>query len=914
MASPRPEPGAKHLRLDTAHESGEEGGARAAGPEQEQDLDPNRTPSPSNPPVSFEVRPRDFYIYYVTVEHPGDLLKWSFYTKKKNVAFGMFYLHSLGTTGPARPAADEARVQQAIDESKVFATIWPPPKGTPGVGASGSLSRSNSQLSRAMGSSDGSLAATPLLGASLNTSAAQLLIPDVAPQANQADFMLATQAFGQGGAEGGEGAHPFRFIEVLPVDKYESYETTINGSYKVPIGGVYALCFDNSFSINTSKQVFLGLKVVPAALLADCGVASHDLPFIGGLGAQDEGILMNGWLMKKKRKTIQGWAKRWVQLEGNGMLSYYASRDGSCRGNIDVRKSTVARVPNRRLITIDSSETTFHLRALTAEEFAAWTAALNTFLLAAPAAPPAAQAAGRSTARLARIDSYEADIAGGITQMQAAVEELRDLARATDDGALAQYIGPLEQTCQSLGELFAMVCGYAAHLKALREEGVFRAAAAAHADALEDSGLEDVFYDLELSDYSDESESEYADAEEAPERAPALSAPVAVLPPSSVSHYEVQYRSCLPAPAPPCTISLGSILRKSIGKDSSGVVMPMGLNEPLNGLQRLCEELEYADLLDRAAAEADPLERLVHIAAFAVSAYNSCQHRADRKPFNPMLGETYEYVDPAKRIRFVAEKVSHRPLVLACHAAAPAWEFWQDQKVKTKFWGKSMEYIPSGTVNVRFANGDHFQWSKVISCLRNVLGSNKYIDNYGEMAITNARTGDTATITFKSSGGFFGGSSTPNEVVGVVQSHDRARAIRLSGRWDNLLMRETPTGRLEVIWQASPFPPFHQDYYGLTYFALRLNQLLPGQAETLPPSDTRLRPDQRLLEEARVDSAEAEMMRLVEKQRQARAEMEAAGTEWQPLWFAPDGDSWAFKGDYWDAKEKRDWANVPQLW
>lgn len=71
-------------------------------------------------------------------------------------------------------------------------------------------------------------------------------------------------------------------------------------------------------------------------------------------------------------------------------------------------------------------------------------------------------------------------------------------------------------------------------------------------------------------------------------------------------------RSCLPSPSPDNnTISLWNILRNNIGKDLSKVAMPVHLNEPLNALQRLCEELEYSELLDRAADTHDPFERMV---------------------------------------------------------------------------------------------------------------------------------------------------------------------------------------------------------------------------------------------------------------------------------------------------------------
>ena len=89
-------------------------------------------------------------------------------------------------------------------------------------------------------------------------------------------------------------------------------------------------------------------------------------------------------------------------------------------------------------------------------------------------------------------------------------------------------------------------------------------------------------------------------------------------------------------------IDLWNLLYKNIGKDLSKISMPVTLNEPLSTLQWLCEELEYSDLVDKAVSAFTPLERMSLVAAFAISAYSST--RARYKPFNPLLGETYECV------------------------------------------------------------------------------------------------------------------------------------------------------------------------------------------------------------------------------------------------------------------------------
>lgn len=54
--------------------------------------------------------------------------------------------------------------------------------------------------------------------------------------------------------------------------------------------------------------------------------------------------------------------------------------------------------------------------------------------------------------------------------------------------------------------------------------------------------------------------------------------------------------------------------------------------------------------------QGNSLMRILHIAAFAVSGYASTEGR-QCKPFNPLLGETYEADYPDKGLRFYSEKV-----------------------------------------------------------------------------------------------------------------------------------------------------------------------------------------------------------------------------------------------------------------
>lgn len=375
-------------------------------------------------------------------------------------------------------------------------------------------------------------------------------------------------------------------------------------------------------------------------------------------------------------------------------------------------------------------------------------------------------------------------------------------------------------------------------------------------------------------------------------------------------------RTCLPAPCPNTSnISLWNILRNNIGKDLSKVAMPVELNEPLNTLQRLCEELEYSELLDKAAQTSNLFERMVYVAAFAVSAYASSYYRAGSKPFNPVLGETYECVREDKGFQFFSEQVSHHPPISACHAESDNFVFWQDIRWKNKFWGKSMEIVPVGTTHVILpAYKDHYEWNKVTSCIHNILSGQRWIEHYGEIIIKNLNDHSChCKLTFVKAKYW---NHNVHEIEGSVFDQNGKVVQRLFGKWHENMYCGTPSSP-NCIWRANPMPKDHEQWYGFTQFALELNELDLLTKSLLPSTDTRFRPDQRFLEEGNVEGAEEQKQRIEQLQRERRKVLEENNMEHQPRFFRKsDDDSWVSNGTYLELRKNPGFSRVdnPVLW
>ncbi|XP_040213600.1 oxysterol-binding protein-related protein 6 isoform X4 [Rana temporaria] len=379
-------------------------------------------------------------------------------------------------------------------------------------------------------------------------------------------------------------------------------------------------------------------------------------------------------------------------------------------------------------------------------------------------------------------------------------------------------------------------------------------------------------------------------------------------------------RISLPAPSPDTSnINLWNILRNNIGKDLSKVSMPVELNEPLNTLQHLCEELEYSELLDKAAETDDPHERMALIAAFAVSGYAATYYRAGSKPFNPVLGETYECIREDKGFRFFSEQVSHHPPVSACHCESKNFVFWQDIRWKNKFWGKSMEILPFGTVNVVLPKyGECYVWNKVTTCIHNILSGRRWIEHYGEITIRNTKNSVSMCKMTFIKGNYW--SSSVNEIHGVVMDQDGRVVHRLFGKWhEALYCGDAPAAK--CIWRPGSMPTNYELYYGFTRFAIELNELDPVMKDFLPKTDARFRPDQRLLEDGNVEAAATEKQRIEELQRNKRKYLEDNHIEYMPNYFRKvvdthNKETWVSNDTYWELRKDPGFSKVdlPVLW
>ncbi|CAN1135221.1 Oxysterol-binding protein-related protein 3A [Linum perenne] len=366
--------------------------------------------------------------------------------------------------------------------------------------------------------------------------------------------------------------------------------------------------------------------------------------------------------------------------------------------------------------------------------------------------------------------------------------------------------------------------------------------------------------------------------------------------------------------------SYWKMMQKYIGSDvTSMVTLPVIIFEPMTMVQKMAELMEYSYLLDLADECDDPHMRMVYaggnsihflsfypsmllyhtrpdliLLAIAASFFISVYYAFQRtwKPFNPILGETYELTNHGG-ISFIAEQVSHHPPISAGHAENEHFTYDITSKVKTKFLGNSIEIYPLGRTRVTLKrDGVVLDLVPPLTKVSNLIFGRTWIDSPGEMVLTNITTGDKVVLYFQPCGWFGAGRY---EVDGYVFNADEEPKILMSGKWNGSMSYQPcdmegeprPGTELQEVWRVADAPK--NDKHQYTYFAHKMNSFDTAPKKLLP-SDARLRPDRYALEKGDLSKSGAEKSRLEERQRAEKKLRETKGEQFTPKWFDPTNE------------------------
>ena len=167
------------------------------------------------------------------------------------------------------------------------------------------------------------------------------------------------------------------------------------------------------------------------------------------------------------------------------------------------------------------------------------------------------------------------------------------------------------------------------------------------------------------------------------------------------------------------------------------------------------------------------------------------------------------------------------------------------------------------------------------------------------MTIRNYQTGEICVIDFKAEG--WGGKNKHavegfcfNNIEELKVEKNPKPSHRISGTWTGQIHSQPMQADGKkvdanvdpiLLWKVNPFPDDFDMMFFFTDFTLNLNNCPDSLKKKLPPTDSRLRPDQQELENGNIEQAGVKNNRLEEKQRAKLEWRERTDNDFVPHYF-----------------------------
>eukprot|EP00891_Asterochloris_glomerata_P004009 jgi/Astpho2/4009/Aster-01170 len=177
----------------------------------------------------------------------------------------------------------------------------------------------------------------------------------------------------------------------------------------------------------------------------------------------------------------------------------------------------------------------------------------------------------------------------------------------------------------------------------------------------------------------------------------------------------------------------------------TSTTLPVKMFSPRSYLEKLADEWLHPTFLRRAALAADPVERMKLLVCWFVA---GLQHVYEdfRKPFNPILGETWQATLPQDGTQLFVEQISHHPPVSAFQMQGPdgLFTFHGTCQPDASWTGNNIKLQVKGHKQIEFRDGGQIDIISPIQYIKGVLyaavtrgefqGVAKFVDRQNQLS------------------------------------------------------------------------------------------------------------------------------------------------------------------------------------
>jgi len=184
------------------------------------------------------------------------------------------------------------------------------------------------------------------------------------------------------------------------------------------------------------------------------------------------------------------------------------------------------------------------------------------------------------------------------------------------------------------------------------------------------------------------------------------------------------------------------------GKELTKVALPVYLFEPRSFIERLADGFSFTPTyLTRAAKAKDPVERLKNVIAFSVAGMHLTATQL--KPFNPILGETYQGIFEDGTEVFCEQTTHHPPASnFQVLPTDRSFNFWGYGVFSASIRGNVIKGTQTGTNYVEFTDGTKIEITLPYLVFKGLMWGDRIQDFGGSLCFTDKKNDLACELVF----------------------------------------------------------------------------------------------------------------------------------------------------------------------
>ncbi|KAH0795460.1 Oxysterol binding protein [Histomonas meleagridis] len=263
-----------------------------------------------------------------------------------------------------------------------------------------------------------------------------------------------------------------------------------------------------------------------------------------------------------------------------------------------------------------------------------------------------------------------------------------------------------------------------------------------------------------------------------------------------------------------------------LSMDFTHFSFPVGYSEPRSFLERTADIFTFIadDYANQMVNCKDPVKRIQLLTTGVVAGYHI--YMQSKKPWNPILGETYIGRWP-NGVTIYGEQTSHHPPISDFQIESPdkSWKCHAHCNFTISSGVMNVDILQTGIFHLEFTDGGKYEWQFPVITVSGVIRGERYVNVKGQMVVRDTVNNLTSTVVVQPRTGFFSWAG-PTVIDGKVTDENGKLLSQMTGDYaESLKIGDEEIWNIEKVKASRPIAEVRDDELLLSDSRFRLDRM-----------------------------------------------------------------------------------------